>query len=90
MLKHAFFSVTKLCPTVCNPMASWTAAHKASLSFTSSQSLLKLMSIKLLMPSNHLILFQFSSVAQSCLTLCRCAVTKHQQTLPWARIIQAR
>ena len=34
----------------------WTAAHQASLSFTTSQSLLKLMSIELLMPSNHLIL----------------------------------
>ena len=34
----------------------WTAAHKASLSFTVSQSLLKLMSIELMMPSNHLIL----------------------------------
>ena len=34
----------------------WTAARQASLSFTISQSLLKLMSIGLLMPSNHLIL----------------------------------
>ena len=34
----------------------WTAAHQASLSFTMSQSLLKIMSIELLMPSNHLIL----------------------------------
>ena len=34
----------------------WTAAHLASLSFTISQSLLKLMSIELVMPSNHLIL----------------------------------
>ena len=34
----------------------WTAARQASLSFTNSQSLLKLMSIELLMPSNHLIL----------------------------------
>ena len=34
----------------------WTAAHQVSLSFTNSQSLLKLMSIKLVMPSNHLIL----------------------------------
>ena len=32
------------------------AAHQASLSFTISQSLLKLMSIVLMMPSNHLIL----------------------------------
>ena len=34
-----------------------TAAHQASLSITNSQSLLKLMSIKLVMPSNHLILY---------------------------------
>ena len=34
----------------------WTAARQASLSFTTSQSLLKLMSIELVMPSNHLIL----------------------------------
>ena len=35
--------------------APWTAAWQASLSFTISQSLLKLMSIGLVMPSNHLI-----------------------------------
>ena len=34
----------------------WTTAHQASLSNTNSQSLLKLMSIEWLMPSNHLIL----------------------------------
>ena len=34
----------------------WTAAHQASLSITNFQSLLKLMSIKSVMPSNHLIL----------------------------------
>ena len=34
----------------------WTAAHQPSLSITDSQSLLKLMSIELVMPSNHLIL----------------------------------
>ena len=34
----------------------WTAACQASLSFTISQSLLKFMSIELVMPSNHLIL----------------------------------
>ena len=37
-------------------MAPWTAARQASLSITNSQSLLKLMSIKSVMPSNHLIL----------------------------------
>ena len=34
----------------------WTAAHQASLSITISQSLLKFMSIELVMPSSHLIL----------------------------------
>ena len=34
----------------------WTAAHQASLSITSFQSILKLMSITSMMPSNHLIL----------------------------------
>ena len=34
----------------------WTAAHQASLSFTLSRSLLKLMYIELMMPSNHFIL----------------------------------
>ena len=34
----------------------WTAAHQVSLSITNSQSLLKLMSIELVMSSNHLIL----------------------------------
>ena len=91
----------------------WTATHQASLSITNLQSLLKLMSIESVMPSNHLILchpllllqsvfpsirvlsnesvlptrwpeywsfsfnispsnesVQFSSVTQSCLTLC--------------------
>ena len=37
-------------------MTPWTTACQASLSITNSQSLLKLMSIKSVMPSNHLIL----------------------------------
>ena len=47
-----FSSVAQLCPTLCD---SWTA-HQASLSITNSRSLLKLMSIELVTPSNHLIL----------------------------------
>ena len=35
----------------------WTAAHQASMSITNSRSLLKLISIELVMPSNHLILY---------------------------------
>ena len=34
----------------------WTTAHQVSLSITNPQSLLKLMSIESVMPSNHLIL----------------------------------
>ena len=48
-----FNSVTQSCPTLVTP---WTAAHQASLSITSSRSLVKLMSIESVMPSNHLIL----------------------------------
>ena len=40
------------CPTF---VAPWTAMCQASLSITSSQTLLKLMSIESVMPSNHLI-----------------------------------
>ena len=34
----------------------WTAAHQASLSITNSRNLLRLMSVKSVMPSNHLVL----------------------------------
>ena len=40
----------------CLTVTPWTAACQTSLSFTISWSLLKLMSIKSVMPSNHLIL----------------------------------
>jgi len=46
-------SAPQSCPTLCH---LWTAACQTSLSFTISQTLLKLMSIELVMPSNHLIL----------------------------------
>ena len=51
--KTQFSSVAQLCLTLCDP---WTAAYQAFLSITNSQSLLKLMSIKSVMLSNHLIL----------------------------------
>ena len=38
--------------------APWIAARQASLSITNSQGLFKLMSIELVMPSNHLILYR--------------------------------
>ena len=46
-------SVAQSCPLFAT---SWTAAHQASLSFTITQSLLKLMSIESVMLSDHLIL----------------------------------
>ena len=39
-------------------MTPWTASRQASLSITSSQSLLKLTSIESVIPSNHLILWR--------------------------------
>ena len=46
-------SVAKLCPTLCDP---WTAARQAPWSPTISWSLLKFISIELVMLSNHLII----------------------------------
>ena len=48
-----FSSVTQSCPTVCNPMNHSTTG---CLSITNTQSLPKLISIKSVMPSSHLIL----------------------------------
>ena len=53
---HSDCSVQFSCSVLSNSVTPWTAAHQASLSITNSQSLLKFMSIKLVMPSNHLIL----------------------------------
>ena len=44
------------CSVRSNSASPWTAAPQASLFITNYQSLLKLMSIKLVMPSNHFIL----------------------------------
>ena len=54
-IAHLFSSVQSLSLT--QPFTTpWTSAHQASLSFTISQSLRKLMSIESVMPSNHRIL----------------------------------
>ena len=47
-------SVAQSCPTLCDSLT--TEAHRASLSIDNSRSLLKLMSIESVMPSNCLIL----------------------------------
>ena len=56
ILIHCQFSFQFSRSVVSDSVIPWTAAHQASLSITSSQSLLKLMSIMSVMPSNHLIL----------------------------------
>ena len=53
----------------------WTAAHQASLFITSSGSLLKFMSIKLVMPSNHFILSSPSPPAFN--------LSQHQGLFQW-------
>ena len=54
---------------------SWIAARQASLSITNSQSLLKLMSIELVMPSSHLILSSPSPPAPN--------PSQHQSLFQW-------
>ena len=58
-----FFCFYKLCLSSVQSLSRvqllvtpWAAAHQASLSIINSQSLLRLMSIESVMPSNHLIL----------------------------------
>ena len=53
-MDYCCFSVAQLGPTLF--ATPWTMAHQAFLSFTIRQRLLKLMSIELVMPSNHLFL----------------------------------
>ena len=55
-MSHIHQSVIQLLNHVQVFVTPWTAAFQASLSITNSRSLLKLMSIESVMPSNHLIL----------------------------------
>ena len=51
-----FSSVRFSCPVPSDTVTPWIAEHQASLSLTNSRSLLKLMSVQSVRPSNHLIL----------------------------------
>ena len=54
------------CSVMSGSATPWTTTHQASLSFTVSQNLLKLINIESMMPSNHLILCRpFSSCPPS-------------------------
>ena len=56
LTSHMLFNSVQLLSHVRLFVTPWTAAHQASLSITNPQSLHKLMSIELVMPSSHLIL----------------------------------
>ena len=57
LIIFSIFSSVQLLSRVWFFATPWTAACQASLSITNSQSLLKLMSIESVMPSNHLFLY---------------------------------
>ena len=62
---YKFSSVHFSCSAVSDSAIPWTVACQASLSIINSQSLLKLMSIELMKPSNHLILCCLPSIFPS-------------------------
>ena len=53
---YYFLTVLQLLSCIQLLAIPWTVVHQASMSFTISQSLLKLISIESVMPFNHLIL----------------------------------
>ena len=69
------FSSVQLLSRVWLFATPWTAAHQAFLSITNSQNLFKLMSIELVMPSNHLILSSLSPLAVN--------LSQHQGLFQW-------
>ena len=88
--------VVQLLNRVWLTVMSWTVAHQASLSSTISQSLLRLMSIESVMPSNHLILcrplllliFPSISVFSNELALgIRWSIPEDEPIIPWLQII---
>ena len=66
-------------------MAPWTAAHQASLSINNYWSLLKLMSIELVMPSNHLILCHPLLLPSSIFSIIRVFSDKSVLHIRWSK-----
>ena len=64
----------------------WTAACQTSLSFTISQSLLKLMPFESVMPSNHLILFLLLLFLPSVFPRIRVFSNKSALRIRWPKI----
>ena len=78
-------SVAQLCQTLCYP---WTGACQASLSITNSRSLLKLMSIALVMPCNHLILCPPLLLLTSIFPSIRVSLKESVLLIMWPKVLQ--
>ena len=63
----------------------WTAAHQTYLSFTISQSVLKLMSIELLMLCNHLILYHLLLLLPSAFSRIRVFSNESALCIRWPK-----
>ena len=66
----------------------WTATRPASLSITNSQSLLKLMSFELMMPSNHLILWRPLLLPPSILPSIRVFSNESVLCIRWPKFLE--
>ena len=76
-----------LITVVSDSVTPWTAALQASLSFTISQSLFKLTSIELVMPSNHLILCHYSLLLPSILSSIRVFSNELALCIRWPKYL---
>ena len=79
---HSVSSVTQYVPLFVTP---WTAAYQASLPITNPQSLLKLMSIKSVMPSNYLILCPHLLLPPSILPSIRVFINESVLCIRWPK-----
>ena len=82
MLTLQFSSVAQSVQLFVTP---WTAAHQDSLSITNSWSLLKLMSIDSVMPSNHIILYHPLLLSPSILPSIRVFSKESVLTIRWPK-----
>ena len=80
-----FYIVVKSLRRVQLSMTPWTAASQASLPFTISQSLIKLMSMELVMPLNHLTLRYHFLFMPSIFTRIRVFSNKSALRIRWSK-----
>ena len=83
-----FISVQFSCQSCTMFETPWTAACQVSLSITNSRTLLKLVSIELVMPSNHLILCHPLLLLPSIYPSIRVFSNKSVLRIMWPRVLQ--